>query len=899
MALKKSALYSSLWESANKLRGGMDGSQYKDYVLVLLFVKYVSDKAAADPDALLEVPPGGSFADMVAAKGKKDIGERLDTIIAALAEANNLKGILDVAYFNDEEKMGKGAEMVKRLTDLVAIFENPALNFGRNRAEGDDLLGDAYEFLMRHFATESGKSKGQFYTPAEVSVVMAALAGVQHSTRKDQTIYDPTCGSGSLLLKAAAAAPKGLSIYGQERDNATYALARMNMLLHGYEGAEIAKGNTLSEPATWNAPLNALKTHDFVVANPPFSTKSWLDGLGDPAQDKYGRFQPFGVPPAKNGDYAFLLHIVRSLNGTGKGVVVLPHGVLFRGNAEAGIRKALVQQGLLKGIVGLPANLFYGTGIPAALLVLDKEEAHERTGIFMVDASRGFLKDGNKNRLREQDMHRIVDVCARQADVPGYARLVPLAEIERNAYNLNLPRYVEGPDTADHHDIEAHLRGGLPAADLAALAPYWDVYPTLREALIGPADRPGYYRVKVAPDLIRPTIFEHPEFQAFRRRVGETFAQWAAPAETHLRAIGPATQPKALLHTLAEALLAAFAPVPLLDGYDVYQRLMDYWTAALQDDVYAVAEDGWTVRAELKSRAWNSELLPRELLIGRYLAAEQAAVDEATARAEDETRTREELEEELGSDDGPLSELATDKGKLPAKTVRARLKALALPAAGPAPARRGPKAKAVALAVGNLFYPTPAQTTSEVSEFVSEGYKTPSEMGKTPSEMGKTPSEMNKHASEGGKHTSEMNKHASEMGKHASEATKHASEAPATAPDPDELAALRSLDAALTREERAAQVLRQHQNTLEDKLGERYARLSPTDVQDLLVTDKWLGTLARHTEHELTRLSQRLARRLADLTDRYATPLPHQQAATAALAQQVQAHLQAMGFAWN
>lgn len=353
MALKKSALYSSLWESANKLRGGMDGSQYKDYVLVLLFVKYVSDKAAVDPDALLEVPEGGSFADMVAAKGKKDIGEQLDTVISKLAEVNGLKGVLDVAYFNDEEKMGKGKEMVDRLTSLVTIFENPALNFRRNRADGDDLLGDAYEYLMRHFATESGKSKGQFYTPAEVSIVMAALVGVHKATAKSQTIYDPTCGSGSLLLKAAAAAPKGLSIYGQERDTPTYALARMNMLLHGYEGAELANDNTLSKPATWGEGPNDLKTFDFVVANPPFSTKSWMDGLGDPAKDKFGRFggmSGFGVPPAKNGDYAFLLHIVRSLNGKGKGVVVLPLGALSRPNAEGNIRKQLVQNRLLKGI---------------------------------------------------------------------------------------------------------------------------------------------------------------------------------------------------------------------------------------------------------------------------------------------------------------------------------------------------------------------------------------------------------------------------------------------------------------------------------------------------------------------------------------------------------------------
>ncbi|MGI4873049.1 MAG: N-6 DNA methylase [Janthinobacterium lividum] len=841
MALKKSALYSSLWEGANKLRGGMDASQYKDYVLVLLFVKYVSDKAAADPDALLEVPKGGSFADMVAAKGKKDIGEQLDTIIGKLATANNLRGILDVAYFNDEEKMGKGAEMVKRLTDLVAIFENPALNFGRNRAEGDDLLGDAYEYLMRHFATESGKSKGQFYTPSEVSLVMANLAGVQHATRKDQTIYDPTCGSGSLLLKAAAAAPKGLSIYGQERDNATYALARMNMLLHGYEGAELAKGNTLSEPATWNAPLNELKTHDFVVANPPFSTKSWLDGLGDPAKDKYGRFAGFGVPPAKNGDYAFLLHVVRSLNGKGKGVVVLPHGVLFRGNAEGTIRKQLVQRGLLKGIVGLPANLFYGTGIPAALLVLDKEGAHERTSIFMVDASRGFIKDGNKNRLREQDMHRIVDIFNRQADEPGYARLVPVVEIARNNFNLNLPRYVEGPATADHHDIEAHLRGGLPAPDLDALADYWQVYPSLRATLIGPADRPGYHQLRVAPDAVRPTIFAHPEFQEFGHRVRETFAEWAAEADGQLRAIGSDTRPKELLHTLAEELLATFKPLPLLDGYDVYQRLMDYWTASMQDDVYAVVEDGWTVRAELKGRQWNSELLPRELLIARYLPAEQAALDESLAHAEEATRTREELEEDYSAEEGALSELTNDKGRLPAKVIRARLKALLASAPEAAPARRGRKPKTTE-PNGPLFAEAEAAApTTEPADAVAE-----------------------------------------EAGLWS-----------------DELAALHRLDLTLSIEEKTWRIVRLHQEELEDKLGQQYADLSPDEVRDLLVHDKWLGTLHHHVEHELTRLSQRLAVRLAELATRYATSLPRQEAAVASLAQQVHQHLQAMGFSWN
>jgi type I restriction enzyme M protein len=598
MALKKSALYSSLWKSCDALRGGMDASQYKNYVLVLLFVKYVTDKYAGREDALLEVPEGGSFHDMVKAKGKTDIGDQLNKIIAKLAVANRLGGVINVpeADFNDDSKLGSGQDMVDKLTDLVAIFENKALDFTQNRADGDDLLGDAYEYLMRHFATESGKSKGQFYTPAEVSRVMAQVVGVAAATSADQTIYDPTCGSGSLLLKAAdEALPIKLTLYGQEMDNATYALARMNMILHGHDTADLVRGNTLSSPATWDAPVNQLKQHDFVVANPPFSWAGWLSGV-TPERDVYGRFQGFGVPPAKNGDYAFLLHIVRSLNGKGKGAVVLPHGVLFRGNAEGIIRKNLVQRGLLKGIIGLPGNLFYGTGIPACLLVLDKEGAATRTSIFMVDASRGYIKDGNKNRLREQDMHRMVDAWKRQEDERYFARMVPLAEIERNDFNLNLPRYVEAPPTTDRHDIDAHLRGGLPAADLDALGAYWDVYPTLREGLIAPGDRAGYFQLRVAPQAIRPTIFEHPEFQAFSRRVEETFGEWVARAEPLMRGITADTKPKQLLHELSEDLLATFKPVHLLDGYDVYQRLMNYWTAVMQDDTYHVVAEGWDAK---------------------------------------------------------------------------------------------------------------------------------------------------------------------------------------------------------------------------------------------------------------------------------------------------------------
>src|SRR3989441_3311302 len=383
MALKKSELYSSLWQSCDELRGGMDASQYKDYVLVLLFIKYVSDKYAGQPYAPITIAPGASFKDMVALKGKSDIGDQINKkIIAPLANANKLS---DFPGFNDAAKLGSDKEMVERLTNLIAIFENPALDFSKNRAEGDDILGDAYEYLMRPFATESAKSKAQLYTPAEVSRIMAQIVGIRNAkTSAATTVYDPTCGSGSLLLKVGDEAGTAVTLYGQEKDAATAGLARMNMILHNNPTALIVQGNTIADPKFKEG--GSLKTFDYVVANPPFSDKRWSTGI-DPQNDPHERFKYFGTPPARQGDYAYLLHILRSLKSTGKGACILPHGVLFRGNAEAEIRRNLIQRGVIKGIIGLPPNLFYGTGIPACIIVLDKEGANARRGVFMIDAS--------------------------------------------------------------------------------------------------------------------------------------------------------------------------------------------------------------------------------------------------------------------------------------------------------------------------------------------------------------------------------------------------------------------------------------------------------------------------------------------------------------------------------
>lgn len=669
MAIKKTELYSSLWKSCDELRGGMDASQYKDYVLVLLFVKYVSDKYAGQPNALIEVPRGGGFKDMVAFKGDKEIGDKINKIISKLAEKNNLKGVIDVADFNDSDKLGKGKDMQDRLSNLVAIFENPGLDFSKNRAEGDDILGDAYEYLMRHFATESGKSKGQFYTPAEVSRVIAKVIGINETKSQSQTLYDPTCGSGSLLLKAADEAKIGITIYGQENDNATAALAKMNMILHDNPTAEIWKDNTLSSPH-FKQPDGSLKTFDFAIANPPFSNKNWTNGL-DPAHDLYERFAD-GIPPAKNGDYAFLLHIIRSLKSKGKGAVILPHGVLFRGNAEGEIRKNLIKKGYIKGIIGLPANLFYGTGIPACIVVLDKENAAGRTGIFMIDASKGFVKDGNKNRLRHQDIHKIVDIFNRQLEIPKYSRLVSLAEISnpKNDYNLNIPRYIDSSEPEDLQDIEAHLKGGIPNQDIENLTVYWHVFPTLQQELFSAGTRPGYSRIKVEPTQIKPTIFNHSEFVGFTQQVIKTFQKWAKVVEPQLKEISKKTHPKAFIENLSDDLLRTFTNVKLIDPYDVYQHLMSYWTDTMQDDVYMLVTDGWKAISEGKP---NTDLIPANLVISRYFAAEQKAIEKLEVDRDALTRQMEEMDEEHGGEEGLLFDAKNEKGKLTKASIKTRM----------------------------------------------------------------------------------------------------------------------------------------------------------------------------------------------------------------------------------
>lgn len=697
MAIKKSELYSSLWAGCDELRGSMDASQYKNYVLVLLFMKYVSDRK----DPLMEFPPESSFYDMLKYRGKEEIGDKINKIIGAFAKANGLTGIIDTNDndFENDEKLGKGKDKIDLLTNLLNIFNKPELDFSKNRAEGDDLLGDAYEFLMRHFATESGKSKGQFYTPAEVSRIMAEVIEINKSTSQDQTIYDPTCGSGSLLLKAADIAPHGISIYGQENDNATRALAVMNMWLHNFADAEILQGNTMSKPLFTNDETGELKQFDFAVANPPFSYKSWMNGL-DPITDYYKRFEGYdNLPPKKNGDFAFLLHLIKSLKSKGKACIVLPLGVLFRGNSEADIRRKIIQKGYIKAIIGLPANLFYGTGIAASLIVIDKENAADRKEIFMIDASKGYIKDGNKNRLREQDIHKIVDTYINRLTIEKFSRTIPITEIAnpKNDYNLNIPRYIDSQEAEDIQDIEAHLLGGIPKRDIEDLQNYWTVYPTMKADLFSPiANRPNYYKLNIVNEEIKNTIFNHPEFAIFGKTMEEVFTAWEGETIAHAKALDKGLRPKSEIHTLSENLLSHYHSKPLTDKYAMYQHLMDYWAENMQDDFYELAADGWRAgndlkRLEKKIKKGEKEiirqvpglegiegrLIPPALMIQVYFAKEQHAIDELENQIETVKSKLEELIEENSGEDGLLAEVTDEKGKVTKAAVLKRLKEIA------------------------------------------------------------------------------------------------------------------------------------------------------------------------------------------------------------------------------
>lgn len=877
MAVKKSELYSSLWASCDALRGGMDASQYKDYILTLLFVKYVSDKFTGEDYADVEVPEGGSFDDMVQLIGKKNIGEGINKVIAKLAAANDLRGVIDKVSFNDPDKLGKGDEMVKKLSKLIEIFRRPELDFSKNRAEDDDLIGDAYEYLMRKFATESGKSKGQFYTPAEVSRILAKVIGISKEDRPSATIYDPACGSGSLLIRALNEAPIDLSGYGQEKDTTTAGLAIMNAVLHN-KVATIKAGNTFSDPQYFEngSDETVLRRFDYIVANPPFSIKNWTDGVKE-----YGRFDGYGErPPEKNGDYAWLMHILKSLKRTGKAAVILPHGVLFRGNAEGEIRKALIKTGYIKGIIGLPANLFYGTGIPACIIIIDKEDADERTGIFMIDASHDFVKDGNKNRLRERDIYKIVTTFNEQiTDDPHYARFVPMSEITgKNDYNLNISRYIDSGISEDLQSIEAHLKGGIPAYDVDGMERYWSVFGLLKNKLFSVL-RDGFYQLNVSKDEVRPLIHEDEEFSSYADKIDNAFVAWRSAVDQELRNINAYVNAKDLIVRLAEQILIQFEGVELVDKYDVYQVLLAYWQEVMSDDVYLLIQDGYEAGRELsyeyvvktktegdetitivtdKVKSWDGKLIPKSIIIDTYFAEETKAIEAAEVIVADTQAQIDELLE--GAEDGSaIAELMDDKGKVAAKALKAAIDEI--------------RSKI---------------HSEEIDALIALLNLLPMKKKDMDSYLAKHPICASAKNDKGNVNASSVKARIAVLRE--------------TTPVPEmyaeDYAQLISLYILMAKNDEQSKLVKALKAQLEEKVKEKYTVLTVEEIKELLVNKKWYYSIFDGIDALYVAISHSITNRIVELAERYEDTLPTLSTVVDDYEARVKSHLERMGFVW-
>ncbi len=636
MALKKSEIYSTLTKCANKLRSnsGIGAESFKNYVLIILFLKYISDKVKSGDNTVLEIPEGCYFEDIVALKGKKNIGDSLNKIIGKISEANGLQDIINLSDHDFcDKKLGNAEDSSKLISELVAAFQDDGLDFSHNRAADDDLIGDAYEYLMRNFASLAGKDKGQFYTPTEISRLMALLIGIDQDDRPMVSAYDPTCGSGSLLLRVRAAARHNVSLDGQDIDPANIELSYMNMVIHGCETPNILQGDTLNSPK--HVVNGKLQTYNYVVSNPKFSLHNWM--LTAKNDDTWGRWSSeMGVPPQQYGDFAFLLHCVKSMKSDGKCAIILPNGVLTRGGDEEKLRKWLIEQRLLSGIIAFPANAFYGTSIAGNVLILDNHRVQD--GVFFIDASELGYKDADsKIRLREQDIKRVIDVWRRRKDEPHFAHLstfettqqdgeeAPMYEIQRNTFNLNMSRYVVPKDKEIHQNIDGHLHGGIPVADIDRLQKYWDICPSLRTALFVPF-REGFFSLAVEKQNVAETISNEKSFETQRDVFDDTILKWCDQTQPLMLAVGKDSKPKDVIALWGQSLLDTFLKATsLVNAYDVYDQLLGYYNDTMQDDLFMISRDGWMPRLIVptkKSPKWTDlscDLLPVDLAVKVFL----------------------------------------------------------------------------------------------------------------------------------------------------------------------------------------------------------------------------------------------------------------------------------------
>lgn len=897
MAVKKSELYSMLWEACNKLRGGVEPSRYKDYVLVLLFFKYVSDRYKGQRFAEFTVNEGASFDDLIAAKGKPDVGERVDKIIQKFLEDNRLQGSLPDVSFNNPEELGHGKELVDKVSGLIAIFQNPAIDFKSNRASGDDIIGDAYEYFMMKFAQESGKSKGQFYTPSEVSRTIARLIGIgeiKQETDKKWTLHDPAAGSGSLLIRAADEAPKDengdsiVTIFGQEKYPDTAGLAKMNFILHNKGTGEIKSGNTLANPA-YTDEFGRLKKFDFIVMNPPFSDKDWTDGI-KPSEDEYKRFDGYGIPPAKNGDYAWFLHVLKALDSDhGKAGIILPHGVLFRGNAEETIRKEIIKKRYIKGIVGLPANLFYGTGIPACIIIIDKEDADKREGIFMIDASNGFKKDGNKNRLREQDIEKIVQTFINREEIEGYSRFITYKEIlEDNDGNLNVPRYIQKIDDSLPQDIKSHLEGGIPETDINSLKRLWRISPDLKEKIFTCIeDKGAVYKLAVHPDEIVQIISQ--DEYIMKEKENETitlFGLWRDEIKDTLLNINSDTDPKELIRSIGSKILADFETAELLDNYDVYDFLLNYWNEKLQDDVYVIKAGGYEAGREIeyvyaqkktkneygeeiqiddtsKLKSFDGSLIPREVIEQEYFKSELMLIIEMKDKSMLLEAELEEMREEESGDDGLLVNVLNDKGDgIPKTNLTKRITEL-----------ESKKTSPVVNDIIKLIELFDLKDTNGMEDII------------------KANDELLSY---------ELRNKNGSIGKGKLKAALKLATENAIMPElyADEYVALLEYRSKLTEKEEIDKSIKDAQKELDELVIKKYGELSIDEIKYLLFEKKWMTKIENDITEAIDLVLSNLASKVVLIAKRYEQTLGEIEEKTAKSREKMMAALERMGYTW-
>lgn len=621
--MDKRQLASRIWESANTMRSKIEAQEYKDYILGFIFYKFLSDQVEqlmyandVEPDELAEVLVEGDAETVEFVQNRLGYFISYDNLHSTWRAAGSDFNVADVRdalaafdrlllpsrahVFKDIfrtletglSKLGSNAtSQTKAIKDLLDLIDD----IPTDGAQGYDVLGFIYEYLISKFAANAGKKAGEFYTPYEVSEIMSRIVAAHTQGRDTMTIYDPTSGSGSLLLNIGQAIarqmgdPDAIKYYAQELKDNTFNLTRMNLVMRGVETDNIVARNGDSLKHDWpmfdeSDPENTYDPLfvDAVVSNPPYSQKWEPEGM-----DTDPRFTQYGLAPQNKADYAFLLHELFHIKPDGIMTIVLPHGVLFRGGAEETIRTRLIEANNIDTIIGLPSSIFFGTGIPTIIMVLKKQRSHD--DVLFIDASQGFVKDGKNNLLRARDIERIVDTVHARRDVEHFARVVSRDEIRDNDYNLNIPRYVSAALPPESVDFFATVNGGIPVSEIDALAEYWDVLPGLREALFD-EDANGYATLRT--DDIRDTVLEHSAAGALADTLNAALDGFAESLETDLIDGAMAVPVNTAEDGIKADLFARLAPVPLVNEYQGYQLLHEKWLV-IANDLMILQTEGW------------------------------------------------------------------------------------------------------------------------------------------------------------------------------------------------------------------------------------------------------------------------------------------------------------------